>query len=141
MNGRQGSPAVSEFVLDASAVIGVLRNEPGADYVVERGRGALISSVNVAEVIFHPDVAHANLERVEALFRAMHLREVPFDRQQAETLALIHPRTLGSSVGFADRACMALAMQQGIPALTGDRDWVKHDVGVAIELFRNREAA
>jgi len=132
---------MSDFVLDASAVLGVLRSEPGADYVVEHGRGSLISSVNIAEVLSHADIRHASRERVEAGFRAMHLREVPFDREQAEILATIYQLTLGSSVGFADRACMALAKKHGLTALTGDHDWLKHDVGVEIQLFRQRSTA
>lgn len=134
-------PTMTEFVLDASAVLAVLRGEAGAQFVVEHGRGSLISSVNMAEVFCHAEIRQASRERVEAGIRVMQLREVPFDRQQAEILAMIYPLTVGSSVGFADRACMALARKHGLTALTGDHDWLKHDAGVEIQLFRQRTVA
>lgn len=96
-----------------------------------------MSSVNIAEVFSHTDIRRSSRHRVEAAINAMHIREVPFDHEQAEILASIYPKTLGSSVGFADRACLALAVKYNIAVLTGDTDWLKHDVGIDIQLFRN----
>lgn len=127
---------MSRFVLDASAALGAMRRERGADFVTQHGRGSLISSVNLAEVLSHPDIRLASTERVNTWFRMMQVREVPFDRRHAQALAEIYPLTLGSSVGFADRACLALAKQERLVALTGDRDWLKYDVGVEVQLFR-----
>ena len=132
---------MGRFVMDASAVIAVLREEPGAEQVIPHLFGSLISTVNLAEV-FCKSQSRGILPATDALtIQQMKLEVVPFDAEQAQLLANILPKTLGSSVGFADRACMALAMQQQMPALTGDRDWLKHDAGVEIQLFRNREAA
>ena len=47
----------------------------------------------------------------------------------------------GSSVGIADRACMALGLSRELPVLTGDRQWLDHDAGVEVRLFRHQEAA
>lgn len=131
--------AVNRFVLDASAVLGAMRRERGADFVTQHGRGSLISSVNLAEVLSHPDIRHASTERVATWFRMMQIKEVPFDGRHARTLAEIYPLTLGSSVGFADRACLALAKQERLTALTGDRDWLKYEIGVEVQLFRGAQ--
>jgi PIN domain nuclease of toxin-antitoxin system len=40
----------------------------------------------------------------------------------------------GLSTG--DRACLALALDERIPALTADRAWSKIDVGVEIRTLR-----
>lgn len=133
-------PALSKFVLDSSAVLAVLREERGAEFVMERAQDGLISSVNLAEVFSYVLTRGSGRDSVEALIRAMRLREFPFDRHQADILASIYSGTLGSSVGFADRACLALAKSHGVAALTGDHDWLKHDIGVEVLLFSKRTA-
>jgi ribonuclease VapC len=42
---------LSEAVFDSSALLALLWNEPGADYVPAALPGALLSSVNLAEVV------------------------------------------------------------------------------------------
>lgn len=123
---------MSEYVLDTSAVLSVLRGERGSEFVVKHGRGALISAVNIAEVLSCADVRKASRDFVEAAFGTMDLLEIPFDRVQAELLAEISPQ----GVGFADRACLALAKSRGLIVLTGDRALLKHDVGVEVRMFR-----
>lgn len=126
---------MSEFVLDTSAVLSVLRGERGSEFVVQHGRGALISAVNTAEVFSCADVRNASRDFVEAAFGTMGLLEIPFDRVQAELLAEISPPGLG----FVDRACLALAKSRGLIVLTGDRDLLQHDVGVEVRLFRESQ--
>jgi len=41
---------------------------------------------------------------------------------------------VGLSLG--DRACLALALREQAPVLTGDRAWSKVDVGVEVVLIR-----
>lgn len=129
---------MSEFVLDASAVIAVLRDEPGADSVWPLLQGSLISAVNLAEVLCASRRRGIPPEKDAETIRKMQVQVVPFDIGQAQMLAGILLETIGSSVGFADRACLALAKSRGMVALTGDHDWLKHDVGVEVQLFRQR---
>jgi ribonuclease VapC len=41
---------------------------------------------------------------------------------------------LGCSLG--DRACLALALQLNLPALTADKAWSKVNAGVVVQLIR-----
>ena len=50
---------MSEVVLDASALLALLRDEPGADKVADAIADARMSSVNFAEVVSH--VIHAGM--------------------------------------------------------------------------------
>ncbi len=127
--------------LDASALVAILRRETGADEAIEWLSGAVVSSVNIAEVLWAMDKRGADRNQVENDLRQMRFRELPFTREDAEIVARLQPLTLGSSIGFADRSCLALAFRHGIPAVTGDRDWLSHDVGVEVRLFRNQPAA
>jgi PIN domain nuclease of toxin-antitoxin system len=39
-------------------------------------------------------------------------------------------------LGLADRACLALALELGVPAMTADRAWAELDADVAINVVR-----
>lgn len=127
---------MSKVVLDASAVVALLRREPGAELVAEYVPDAIISAVNYAEVASRMADEGYSDEAVEAALDGLDLEIVPFDR----VLALIagglrrSTRHLGLSLG--DRACLALALTRGQPALTADRDWTECDVGVEVKLIR-----
>ena len=60
-------------------------------------------------------------------------REIPTLEADATSRPLI-TRAQGLSLG--DRACLALALRLGLPALTTDRAWVELDVGVAVRAAR-----
>lgn len=132
---------MSKHVLDASAVTAVLRKEPGHEKVLPHLRGSLISSVNLAEVFCTARSYGSAPEVDERAIDTMQLVRVPFDDEQAKLLASIYLETLGSTVGIADRVCMALGLLHGLPVLTGDHQWIEHDVGIKVKLFRKRKAA
>lgn len=129
---------MSRLVLDASAVTAVLRSERGHENVVPHLRGGLISSVNLAEVYCTVRMHGSSPEQDEISIRMMQLSVIPFDDQQAKIVASIYQAKLGGTVGIADRVCMALGILSGLPVLTGDHNWLEHEVGVEVRLFRDR---
>ena len=132
---------MSKHVLDASAVTAVLRNERGADRVMRHLKGSLISSVNMAEAFCNLRKISSDPEMDQFAVGKLTIEVVPFDLEQARIVASIYQATLGSSVGFADRACLALGLLHDLPVLTADHDWLKHNIGVKVNLFRKRAAA
>lgn len=132
---------MNKVVLDASAVTAVLRSERGHENVLPHLRGSLISCVNLAEVFCTARSFGSHPEMDERAIQMMQLDVVPFDAEQAKVVASIYCETLGSTVGIADRICMALGLLKGLPVLTGDHKWTEYDVGVDVRLFRKRRAA
>lgn len=128
---------MSKVVLDASAVIAVLRKESGYENVVPHLRGSLISSVNLAEVFCTARSRNSDPENDEFAVNLMQLQRIAFDDEQARIVSSIDTSTLGTSVGLADRICLGLGLLHQLPVLTSDRDWLKHDIGVEVRLFRN----
>ena len=100
----------TRFVLDASALIATLGDEPGGEQVEPLLEGAVVSSVNWAEVLQSYEAAGLPLagrrEQIESLGVIMH----PFDSRQAELTAGLYSRTRKAGLGIADRACLALAL-------------------------------
>jgi PIN domain nuclease of toxin-antitoxin system len=128
---------LSKAVLDASAVIAYLQDEPGADVVdVALRDGSWISSVNLAEVASKLVDFGYPPEEIDSILRYTNLSVVDFDREAAVAAGLLRTSTRQKGLSLGDRACLALAREMRLPALTADRNWLTLDVGVSFELCR-----
>jgi PIN domain nuclease of toxin-antitoxin system len=128
-------------VLDASALLAMLRHEQGAERVaaVVSG-GALISAVNWAEALSRlvqvggdpHEVAAQALPRGDGGQLAL----VPYDDDQARETARLRPQTSSLGLSLADRAALALARLRRLPVLTTDRAWRSLHLSIKIEVIR-----
>ena len=64
------------------------------------------------------------------------LAVVPFDTTLAKLAATLKAPTRALGLSLADRACLALALDRRLPAVTGDRDWAKARLDVELVPFR-----
>ena len=128
-------------VLDASALLALLRRETGAERVAKAVQhGALVSAVNWAEVMARlidigadpGDIAGKTLP--PRLLGDVAL--VPFDAEQACETARLRVRTRSLHLSLADRAALALARLRSLPVLTTDRAWRSLRLGIAIDVIR-----
>jgi PIN domain nuclease of toxin-antitoxin system len=127
---------VAEVVLDASALLAVLRVEPGADQVEPRLGNATIGAVNLAEVVgklANDGVPEAEIRRAVA---RLELEVRVFDEEHAFAAGMLRKTTRRFGLSLGDRACLALAQRSNAVALTADRSWSQLDLGIAIELIR-----
>ena len=127
-----------EIVLDASAVLCLLKDEAGAASVKAALPRASISAVNLAEVVAKLEEAGGSAAQVTAILDALNLSVVPFDETQAVASGLLRAATKALGLSLGDRACLALARQQSATALTADRAWrsLPPDLGIGVELIR-----
>lgn len=129
---------MTSVVLDASSVIALVRNEPGADRVRAVGPGALLSSVNLAEVVSRLWERGMNPEAVRRSLEQISLQVVPFDEYLAYLTARLRGATRSAQLSLADRACLALAVHRRLPVLTADSRWARVKIGVDIRFVRTR---
>jgi len=128
-------------VIDASAVLAWLRDEPGADTVAGRLDGSFLSAVNLSEIL-QKYLAVGTLSGAEAAgfagdLASLGLSVVPFGEREAAVAAVMWDGTRRLGLGLADRACMATAVGFGLPALTADRPWAEVEwTGLSVELIR-----
>jgi ribonuclease VapC len=127
---------MSGAVLDASALLAVMLNEPGADVVEVHFERAVISAVNLAEVGAKMIERGAALELLEAEIRAAEITVVAFDAAQAMESARLRPATKERGLSLGDRACLALAARTDRIVLTSDRDWTEVRLPLDIRLIR-----
>ncbi len=114
---------MSEVVLDSSAVLALLFNEPGADAVAARLPDAVMSSVNLAEVLAKLADRGASDEDLHVSIDALGLTIIGHDEAQAFASARLRRSTRDAGLSLGDRACLALAEARGVPAMTADRAW------------------
>jgi PIN domain nuclease of toxin-antitoxin system len=127
---------VTEAVLDASALIAFVRNEPGAERVAAVLTGACISAVNLEETLSKMIQYGKPLEAAAYQIERLRLPVVPFDSEQSRISASLWKGTRSIGLSLGDRACLSLALKLSVPALTTERDWSKINVGVQIEKIR-----
>ncbi len=132
------SVAVPGPILDASALIALLKAEPGADMVAAVIADAAMSVVNLAEVISH--FAHLGMpdEAINAMLQPLPIALLPADSALARAAGQLRRLTASAGLSLGDRFCLALARQEGRPAWTADRAWVDvaEAVGVEVVLMR-----
>lgn len=121
-------------VLDASVLLAVLQREPGVDEVVLGG--AVVSAVNWSETVQKLHQAHHWVEGMGDMLRARGVLVVDLTEDRAEAAAGLWARTRSAGLSLGDRACLALARELGVPAVTADRTWAGLDVGVEVVVVR-----
>ncbi len=144
-------------VLDASALLAFWLSEPGGATVRQAidDEGALIASVNLAEVLAKVDDLHPGFaSRFPAVpdRASSEATSTPRGRTVQPGTLVVEPFTLGDAVvsgtlratskpyglSLGDRACLALGKRLDMPVLTADRAWqdVADDLDVRVRVIR-----
>lgn len=125
-----------EVVLDASALLALLNAEPGADAVAEELQGAVISAVNLSEVVAKLCGAGIPEKLIHQVIGPLGLEIVPFDEEQAYQAGLLRTATKDVGVSLGDRACLSLGKKLGVVVLTADKTWSALSIGVRVRVIR-----
>jgi PIN domain nuclease of toxin-antitoxin system len=127
---------VKEAVLDATALLALLHDEPGAEAVAEALPHSSISTVNLAEVVAKLAEAGMPEETIRIALAGLGIEVIPFDEDLAYRTGLLRALTSRYGLSLGDRACLALGLRLGQPVLTADRIWATLKVGVKIRVIR-----
>jgi PIN domain nuclease of toxin-antitoxin system len=127
---------VNRYVLDASALLALLNGEKGAALVQDFLPDAILSAVNLAEVVASLSAAGMPEDDIRDTLTLLGLEVTPLDEEQAYQAGTLYPfgREYGLSLG--DRACLALAQSTATSAVTADRAWTRLDLGIDIKTIR-----
>ena len=124
-------------VLDASALLALIHEEPGADLVAEAMTGSVIGTPNLAEVIGKLVDAQIDASAVRQLVVAAGVTIEPLTADDAELAGALRAITGGQQLSLGDRCCLALAIRSTPPiVMTADRVWANLDLPIGVRLIR-----
>lgn len=123
-------------ILDASALLAFLQNEPGCDQVEAALPEAVISSVNWAEVVQKSIAAAVDVKGMREDLEALGLRIVPFTAEEAEIAAQLWQKTRQGGLSLGDRACLSVGIRLDSMILTADQIWATLSLPVAVHCIR-----
>ncbi len=95
-----------------------------------------MSAVNMSEALMRGVEKGAPLDLMRGLLAAQQVRMIPFDEAIAVAAALLRPATKHLGLSFADRACIATALDRDAVVVTADRTVSALDLPCKIELIR-----
>ena len=124
------------IVLDASALLALIAEEPGASAVQDALPSSLMSTVNLAETLARVVDFGGDVSGLASQVQELGVVIIDFDVRQAEEAARLRAATRSHGLSLGDRACLALAVTRASPVLTADRAWAELDLGVEIRLIR-----
>lgn len=124
-----------QHLLDSSAVLAWLQQEPGGKRVGALLDEAVVTAANWAEILQKARQHGADPLEVGLMLRSLGLGVVDVTRHDAEKAAAIWQE--GTPLSLGDRLCLATAVRLGVPVLTTDALWKKARVeGAKVELLR-----
>ena len=128
------------ILLDASALVAMVFEEPGGDRVEELLTTAFATSVNMAELVIVLNRQGLDGEAVASDLQAAGLAIVPVAWPHWAGLSALEDQHRDSgakrALSLGDLCCLTYAMQQGMEIVTADRDWALLDLPVPVLLIR-----
>jgi PIN domain nuclease of toxin-antitoxin system len=114
----------------------LLHGEPGGEAVEELLGTSAISSVNWSEVIQKALEKKTQVAGLREELESLGLEILPFTAELAEKTAHLRAETRAAGLSLGDRACLALADDLGLPAVTADKVWGDLPLRVEVRVVR-----
>jgi ribonuclease VapC len=133
---KQNKRIMSSVLLDSSAVLAALFEEPGMDMVRERGTDASITTVNYCEVLSKLADHGVPVSDAVQLLADLNLEIQPITTAHAIRAAEYRTMTRHHNFALADRLCLACANIEQCPVLTADKNWLRFDFGAEVIVIR-----
>lgn len=123
-------------VLDASALLAYLKDEPGADIVEAALAEPAISSVNWTEVVQTMIALGADVSTMLQNFQETGLTIEPFILKDAKMAGRLWSQTKEYGLSLGDHACPSLGLRLEATVLTSDHSWESPNLSIKVQLIR-----
>ena len=123
-------------VLDASALLAYLQDEPGCEVIDAVLAESIMSSVNWVEVIQKSVAAEVDLDGMLDQLQALGMKIEPFTIENAELAGRLWKQTQPAGLSLGDRACLSLGICLKVPVWTCDRVWADLNLSLDVRVIR-----
>lgn len=123
-------------VLDASALLAYLKDEPGGDVVDSVLAQSLMSSVNWAEVVQKAIASGVEVNGMLADLQALGLTIEPFIPEDGDTAGKLWAQTRNAGLSLGDRACLSLGLRKQLSVITCDSVWAVLHLSLDVQVLR-----
>lgn len=124
------------WVLDSSAVLAVMKREPGAKAVSDALESCILSAVNAAEIVSKLIELGASPAEATQSLKEFGCTIVAVDAELGLRAGELIAVTRSKGLSLGDRICLALAEREDLTALTADRAWAGLDLDIKVSLIR-----
>jgi PIN domain nuclease of toxin-antitoxin system len=114
---------VVQIVLDTTALLSLLNSEPGSDIVAKAIPKAVISAVNLSEVVAKLSETGMPILVIRKAIQQLNLEVIPLDEQQAYEMGVLRSYKKKSGLSWSIQACVTLAKELNLPILTAEETW------------------
>lgn len=121
-------------VLDASALLAWLQEEPGAEVVRDLLSDGVVTAANWSEVLQKAQQHGRDANEVAILLQALGLKVADVMKDDGEEAARMWSRA--RHLSLADRLCLAAAKRLGLAATTAESEWKLFEDDIVIEVIR-----
>ena len=123
-----------KVVLDASALLAYLQDEPGSKTVDDVLEESCISAVNWSEVVQKSVAARVEIDGLREDLEALGLEIHDFTAMDAGAAGRLRVTTKRFGLSLGDRACLRLGIMLNLPVLTSDKEWKRPKLPIRVNI-------
>ena len=127
---------MNKAVLDSSALLAFINQENGSELVERYLPNAVMSSVNIAEVVAVLSLVDIPEDIIISIINDLSIEIIDFDQEQAIQTGFLRKKTKAAGLSLGDRACINLASIKNLTVVTADKIWDTLDLTTNIALVR-----
>lgn len=116
---------MNKAILDSSAILAFINQEKGSEIVEKYLPNALMSSVNIAEVIAVLYLIDIPENIITKIIDDLNIEVINFDQQQALQTGFLRKTTKNVGLSLGDRACISVATIKKLTIVTADKVWTE----------------
>lgn len=128
---------MTKLLLDASAILAHLHDEPGTEMVTAALASAAecrMTAANHAEVISRCLDRGVAEDTVEPMLAELGYRVIPIEAEDGALAGKLRTLTRSRGLSLGDRLCLAVARRLDCPVLTTDRPWLELAGPLALDI-------
>jgi PIN domain nuclease of toxin-antitoxin system len=137
MQQKSKQPAKNKkTLLDTSAIIALLRKEPGYEILEDLIANSSISSVNLSELVAVLARSGITETEIDEIITDLVPEIIPFSENLAIQAGKLTNQTKGLGLSLGDRACIATGIHHNMTIYTTDKIWQELKAPADIILVR-----